>query len=90
MAGELAMLGSPLVLADLEGHSAELRAPVRLQHSLGTLYNMAPPTQGTVSLMILSILDRLQAGRVDPASADYVHLGVDATAASVSDNAHTG
>jgi gamma-glutamyltranspeptidase len=79
IAGDLAALGSPLLLADLEGHSAELRAPVMLKHSLGTLYNMAPPTQGTVSLMILGILDRLQLGRVAPDSADYVHLIVEAT-----------
>ena len=79
MAGELAALGSPLVLADFEGHAAELRAPVKLKHSLGTLYNMAPPTQGTVSLMILGILDRLQLDRVAPDSADYVHFIVEAT-----------
>ena len=79
IAGDLAALGSPLVLADLEAHSAELRAPVMLRHSLGTLYNMAPPTQGTVSLLILGILDRLQLGKVARDSADYVHLIVEAT-----------
>ena len=79
IAGDLAALGSPLMLADLESHAAELRAPVMLKHSLGTLYNMAPPTQGTVSLMILGILDRLQLGKVAPDSADYVHLMVEAT-----------
>ncbi len=79
MAGDLAMLGSPLVLADLEGHSAELRAPVRLQHSLGTLYNMAPPTQGTASLMILGILDQLDLRKCAADGADYVHLIVEAT-----------
>jgi gamma-glutamyltranspeptidase/glutathione hydrolase len=50
-----------------------------MKHSLGTLYNMAPPTQGTVSLMILGILDQLGFGRVGPDSADYVHLIVEAT-----------
>ncbi len=79
IAGDLAALGSPLTLADLEGHSAELRAPVALTHSLGTVYNMAPPTQGTVSLMILGILDRLALPAVAPESADYVHLCVEAT-----------
>ena len=79
IAGDLAALGSPLVLADLEGHSAELRAPVMLIHSLGKLYNMAPPSQGTVSLMILGILDQLQLATVEPESADYVHLAVEAT-----------
>jgi gamma-glutamyltranspeptidase/glutathione hydrolase len=40
---------------------------------------MAPPTQGTVSLLILGILDRLQLGKVARDSADYVHLIVEAT-----------
>ena len=79
IAGDLATLGSPLMLADFDGHAAELRAPVSLTHSLGTLYNMAPPTQGTVSLMILGILDQLGLGNVQPDSADYVHLVVEAT-----------
>ena len=79
IAGDLAACGSPLTLADLEGHSAEVRAPVMLRHSLGTLYNMAPPTPGTVSLMVLGILDQLQLAKVRPESADYVHLAVEAT-----------
>ena len=79
IAGDLATLGSPLVLADFDGHSAELRAPVMLKHSVGSIYNMAPPTQGTASLMILGILDRLELGSVSPDSADYVHLCVEAT-----------
>jgi gamma-glutamyltranspeptidase/glutathione hydrolase len=79
IAADLAAIGSPLALADLEGHRAELRAPVMLKHSLGSLYNMAPPTQGTVSLMILGILDRLGLGKARADSADYVHLVVEAT-----------
>ena len=79
IAGDLAALGSPLVLADLAVHRAELRAPVVLRHSLGTLYNMAPPTQGTASLMILGILDQLDLAKAGAGSADYVHLCVEAT-----------
>jgi gamma-glutamyltranspeptidase/glutathione hydrolase len=40
---------------------------------------MTPPTQGVVSLLILGILDELNIGEVAPASADYVHLCVEAT-----------
>ena len=79
IAADLAAVGSPLTLADLASHAAELRAPVMLQHSLGTLYNMAPPTQGTISLMILGILDQLGLGKVVADSADHVHLAVEAT-----------
>jgi gamma-glutamyltranspeptidase len=78
VARDLAAAGSPLALADLESHRASWRAPLALRHSLGTLYNTPPPTQGVVSLLILGILDRLGIGKVDPASAQYVHLCVEA------------
>jgi gamma-glutamyltranspeptidase/glutathione hydrolase len=79
MARDLASVDSPLALGDLESHRAQWRAPLALAHSLGTLHNMPPPTQGVVSLLILGILDRMQVGRVDPAGADFVHLCVEAT-----------
>jgi len=77
IASELAAAESALSLADLEAYRAEWREPLRLDHSRGTLYNMTPPTQGVVSLMILGILDRL--GPAAPGSADYVHAIVEAT-----------
>ncbi len=78
VARDLAALGSPLALADLERHRAELREPLALRHSLGTLYNTPPPTQGVVSLLILGILDALAIGKADPEGAEYVHLCVEA------------
>src|SRR3972149_4425424 len=74
IAADLAAVGSPVALADLHNHRAQLRAPLALKHSLGTLYNLPPPTQGLVSLLILGILDTLDIGKVDPGSAAYVHL----------------
>ena len=79
MANNLAQIGSPLTLDDLQAHRAQLVDPLSLAHSAGTLYNLTPPTQGVVSLMILGILDELGIGDVAPASADYVHLCVEAT-----------
>ena len=78
IARDLAAAGSPLTAADLREHQALWRAPLVLKHSLGTLYNTAPPTQGVVSLLILGILDALEIGKTDPAGADYVHLCVEA------------
>ncbi|HSN19366.1 MAG TPA: gamma-glutamyltransferase, partial [Usitatibacter sp.] len=78
IAGDLAAAGSPVALADLEHHRALWREPLHLAHSLGSLYNMPPPTQGVVSLLILGILDRLRIGEVDPHGAEYVHLCVEA------------
>jgi gamma-glutamyltranspeptidase/glutathione hydrolase len=82
MAHDLAALGSPLGLADLEACSAREVRPLELAHSLGRLYNMTPPTQGAVSLAILGILDRLGAARLAPDSADYVHAVVESTKAA--------
>lgn len=78
MSRDLEAVGSPLALGDLERHRAQWRAPLSLAHSLGTLHNMPPPTQGVVSLLILGILDRLDVQRVAPGGADYVHLCVEA------------
>jgi oxamate amidohydrolase len=79
IAKDLAALGSPLTLADLEAYAAKEVVPLKLSHSTGTLYNMTPPTQGVISLAILGILDRLQVARLVPDSADHVHAVVEAT-----------
>jgi gamma-glutamyltranspeptidase/glutathione hydrolase len=79
IAAGLEAVGSPVSLDDLAGYRARVRTPLVLQHSLGELYNMTPPTQGLVSLIILGILDRLDLRRHGPDSAEYVHLVVEAT-----------
>ncbi|MCG6933946.1 MAG: gamma-glutamyltransferase family protein [Gallionella sp.] len=79
IAADLAAIGSPVALADLNGYRAEQVEPLALAHSLGTIYNLPPPTQGAVSLMILGILDRLHLDKIEPDSADYVHCVVEAT-----------
>ncbi|WP_087881881.1 gamma-glutamyltransferase family protein [Caballeronia mineralivorans] len=79
MASDLRSAGSLLTLADLERHQARLRAPLALVHSLGTVYNMPPPTQGLVSLLILGILDRVSVKDMDPLGPKFVHACVEAT-----------
>ncbi len=79
IARDLAATGSPLTLEDLRRHRVKLVEPLALKHSLGTIYNLPPPTQGLVSLLILGMLDALEVGATGPASADYVHLVVEAT-----------
>lgn len=79
IAADLQKLGSPVSAEDLARHRAELRTPVELKHSKGRIYNMTPPTQGVISLAILGVLDRLGVDAVDPMSADYIHLSVEAT-----------
>jgi len=79
IATDLAAAGSPVSAADLAACRATERPPVWIDHSAGRLYNMAPPTQGLVSLAILGVSDRLNLAKVEAESADYVHLMVEAT-----------
>ena len=89
MAAELAAVGSPLALSDLERHRARLVDPLALAAHGASLYNMVPPTQGVVSLMILGLMERM-AARTDwrspgrdplagPEGAAFIHAQVEAT-----------
>ena len=78
LAADLAASESPVALQDLDAHRAQWREPLALRHSLGTVYNLPPPTQGLASLLILGILDRLPLAGSDPLGADYVHFCVEA------------
>ncbi len=73
----MAALGMPVTLGDLQAHRARRPAPLSLQHRQGTLWNLAPPTQGLVSLAILGITDRLNMADAD--EAQTVHRIVEAT-----------
>jgi oxamate amidohydrolase len=79
IADDLAAVGSPVTLDDLAAFRARRVTPLHLRHSLGDLYNMTPPTQGLVSLMILGLVDRLGIANVAVDGVDYVHLIVEAT-----------
>lgn len=79
IARELKALGSPINADDLASYRAQFRTPLVLEHSLGRIYNVPPPTQGLVSLIILGILDRLNISQYGPESAEYIHLVVEAT-----------
>ena len=82
LAKDLAALGSPLALADLEAYRARQVVPLALSHGAGQLYNMTPPTQGVLSLAILGICERLGLGSFEADSADHVHAVVEATKAA--------
>jgi len=79
MAHDLAAAGSPLTVDDLSAHRAAVVAPLELRHSVATVYNMPPPTQGVISLMILGILDALHVEKLGAASPEFIHLCVEAT-----------
>ncbi len=77
LAQGMATLGMPVTLRDLQTHRARRPGPLTLQHQQGTLWNLAPPTQGLVSLAILGITDRLKMADAD--DAQTVHRIVEAT-----------
>ena len=79
IAADLAALGSPVMLAHLQVYRARTVTPLHLAHSAAALYNMTPPTQGLVSLIILALLDRLDLGRYAADSVLHIHLVVEAT-----------
>ncbi len=77
IAADAKRLGMPITLEDLQNHRARRPTPLRLDHSRGTIWNLAPPTQGLVSLAILGITDRLAMADAD--EVDTVHRIVEAT-----------
>lgn len=79
MAAELAAVGSPLTLADLQAHQAKLIDPLTVPCTGATLYNMVPPSQGLVSLLILALMERFPGWEQGPESAAFIHAQVEAT-----------
>jgi len=74
---DLEKVGSPLRMEDFISHRAIAEEPLRVETSLGTLLNMPPPTQGLISLLILSVFDQLKADEADTFA--HVHGLVEAT-----------
>jgi gamma-glutamyltranspeptidase/glutathione hydrolase len=77
IAQDLAEIGSPLTISDLNRHRGQLVEPLSVKIGAGTLYNLPPPTQGLASLLILAIFDRLRIAEAD--SFPFVHGLVEAT-----------
>jgi len=69
--------GSPLRQADFEDYRAELVTPLQLETSVGTVFNLPPPTQGIAALLILGAFDRL--GVSEPETFAHIHGLVEAT-----------
>ena len=77
IAADLAELGSPVTLADLNGHRAQNVDALAVPIKGATLLNMPPPTQGVAALLILALFDRLDAADMD--EFDHIHGLVEAT-----------
>lgn len=87
ISAELSAIGSPILASDLSRHQAQLVDPLTTTVSARTakhqgaakLFNMVPPSQGVISLMILGIMDRLTGWGLDPEGPDFIHAQVEAT-----------
>lgn len=77
IATDLSAAGSPLTLADLQSHRPLIVRPLSTRLSVGTVYNMPPPTQGVASLMILALFDRLGVNEAE--SFTHIHGLIEAT-----------
>jgi gamma-glutamyltranspeptidase len=84
---DLKVLGSPLRKADFDRHQAQLVDPLTisvksrraLSGGSARLFNMVPPSQGLISLMILGLMDRFGTLGLDPEGPDFLHAQVEAT-----------
>jgi gamma-glutamyltranspeptidase len=79
MATELAAAGSPLTRDDLAAHQASLQPALQLAVRDATLFNMAPPSQGLASLLILGVYDRIREAGWNPDNEAGIHALVEAT-----------
>lgn len=77
IAADLELAGSPLRLADLEQYRARRVAPLSINLSGHTVFNLPPPTQGLASLILLGVFDRLHVTETD--SFEFVHNLVEST-----------
>ncbi|MEX3022400.1 gamma-glutamyltransferase family protein [Kluyvera sp. STS39-E] len=79
MSAELEAAGSLLRFNDLDRFSASQVKPLALHTDAGTVYNLPPPSQGLVSLLITGILEQQRKKGVIRDEADFVHHCVEAT-----------
>lgn len=69
-------IDAPLRGPDMAAYSAEQANPVSVETSVGTVFEMPPPTQGIATLMILALFDRLGVAQAD--GFEHVHGMVEA------------
>lgn len=77
LAADLARVGAPVTAADLARHAARPVAPLAIDLPAGRVFNLPPPTQGLVSLLILALHARLPPA--PPDAFGHVHGLVEAS-----------
>lgn len=77
IAADLSAAGSPIGASDLAHHRAQIKPALSVSVAGAKLYNMAPPTQGAASLLILAIFERFKAEKAN--SFSHIHALVEST-----------
>ncbi|MDQ0134874.1 gamma-glutamyltranspeptidase/glutathione hydrolase [Neorhizobium galegae] len=78
IACSLEAAGSPIRFRDLGKTSAQVVEPISLTYRNVELLAPPPPSQGLTTLAIMGILSKFPMQDIDPASADFYHLCVEA------------
>jgi len=85
IAEDLHRHGAFVTAEDLAAYEAEVRAPVTGPYRGWRVSSSPPPGSGVQILQILNILEGYELGAMDPASADYVYLWIQAQRYSFAD-----
>ncbi len=78
IANGLEAAGSPIRLGDLQKTAARLVDPISLVYRGIELLAPPPPSQGVTTLGIMGVLSHFDMANVDPSSAEFYHLCVEA------------
>jgi gamma-glutamyltranspeptidase/glutathione hydrolase len=70
--------GSPIRFGDLQKTAARMVEPVSLNYRELDLLAPPPPSQGVTTLAIMGVLSKFDVSGIDPTSADFYHLCVEA------------
>ena len=81
--------GGIMTAADFRNYQVKLRAPVRTTYRGYEIVGMPPPSSGGIHVgQILNILENFDLKKMEPNSADFIHLTAEAMKLAFADRAH--
>ena len=81
--------GGIMTAKDLAGYKVKLREPVRVTYRGYEIVSMPPPSSGGIHVgQILNILENFDLKKMEPNSADFIHLVTEAMKLAFADRAH--
>jgi len=81
--------GGIMTAADFRNYQVKLRAPVRTTYRGYEIVGMPPPSSGGIHVgQILNILENFDLKKMEPNSADFIHLLAEAMKLAFADRAH--